>query len=96
MTTALGSRRLAVGRRVSQGTREYFDDILREMRARGEGSTDIDLADKLEDALDEGKLDYIVVKGNPMSVEVDPGVTKVWHGGYDTRKFNIGGGERAQ
>ncbi|MFI9200344.1 hypothetical protein [Streptomyces sp. NPDC053048] len=48
-------------RRVAQGTREYFETILIKMVDRGE----IELADKLSDALDAGKLDYVLVKGNP-------------------------------
>ncbi|MEU7066503.1 hypothetical protein [Streptomyces sp. NPDC046161] len=47
------------GPSVSQGTREYFLDILREMDKRGE----TELSDKLRAALRDGKLEYIVVKG---------------------------------
>lgn len=48
-------------RRVAQGTREYFETILIKMEDRGE----TELAGKLAAALDEGKLDYVLVKGNP-------------------------------
>ncbi|MEE1822906.1 hypothetical protein PUR61_11980 [Streptomyces sp. BE20] len=49
------------GQAVSQGSREYFLDILREMTKRGE----TDLVEKIEKALDTpGKLDYVVVKGD--------------------------------
>ncbi|MFF1561865.1 hypothetical protein, partial [Streptomyces sp. NPDC058279] len=47
------------GASVSQGSREYFLDILREMDKRGE----TELVDKLRTALRDGKLDYVVVKG---------------------------------
>lgn len=47
------------GAAVSQGSREYFFDILREMNKRGE----TELVDKLLSALRNGKLDYVVVKG---------------------------------
>lgn len=47
------------GQAVSQGSREYFLDILREMNKRGETV----LAEKIRVALRDGKLDYVVVKG---------------------------------
>ncbi|MFF3735374.1 hypothetical protein ACFYXM_35185 [Streptomyces sp. NPDC002476] len=47
------------GAAVSQGSREYLFDIFREMTKRGE----IELVSKLVSALKEGKLDYVVVKG---------------------------------
>ncbi|MFH8789368.1 hypothetical protein [Streptomyces roseoverticillatus] len=80
--TQLGPRKLPNGTRVMQGTRQYFFDILREMRVRGrENPNELKLAEELEAALDEGKLDYILVKGNPNGVE---------HAGYAMRKFDIG------
>ncbi|MFE4371860.1 hypothetical protein ACFRMN_27265 [Streptomyces sp. NPDC056835] len=57
--TELGRRTLPDARQVSQGSREYFLDIIRAMRKRGE----IELARDLRKALDEGKLEYVVVKG---------------------------------
>ncbi|MEU6174620.1 hypothetical protein ABZ832_22240 [Streptantibioticus parmotrematis] len=83
--TDLGARNLPDGVRVSQGTRAYFEDILREMEKRAaknpaKYSSDGDLARQLSHALDEGKLDYIVVKGNENSGR---------YAGYSMRKFNI-------
>ncbi|QDL73808.1 hypothetical protein DNK48_35690 [Streptomyces malaysiensis subsp. malaysiensis] len=79
--TELGARNLPSGKRVAQGTREYFDDILREMRERGKKNrNELRLADELEDALDQGKLDYILVKGK---------VSGGKYAGYHMRKFDI-------
>jgi hypothetical protein len=79
--TALGARNLPSGKRVSQGTREYFLDIIDEMRKRGEDDPDeLLLAEKLEAALADGKLDYVVVKG-----EKNAGA----HAGYRVRQFDI-------
>ncbi|MFI0711373.1 hypothetical protein ACH4SK_12070 [Streptomyces inhibens] len=59
--TDLGTRTLPPPSRrsVSQGSREYFFDILRVMTKRGE----FDLVADLEKALEDGKLEYVVVKG---------------------------------
>ena len=79
--TELGARNLPNGKRVAQGTREYFDDILREMRERGrKNRNERRLAKELEDALDQGKLDYILVKGK---------VSGGKYAGYHMRKFDI-------
>jgi hypothetical protein len=79
--TALGARNLPSGKRVSQGTREYFLDIIDEMRKRGEDDPDeLLLAEKLEAALADGKLDYVVVKG-----EKNAGA----YAGYRVRQFDI-------
>lgn len=77
--TELGGRSLPNGRKVSQGSREYFFDILREMRKRGE----IDLVENLRAALKEGKLEYVVVKG-----ERNSGT----YTGYQYRRFDISRG----
>ncbi len=58
-TTELGRRTLPNGRQVSQGSREYFFDIIHAMEKRGE----FDLAETLDKALNDGKLEYVVVKG---------------------------------
>lgn len=80
--TDLGARNLPNGTRVAQGTREYFLDILREMRRRGRRNPNEDrLADELENALSQGKLDYILVKGN---------VNAGRYAGYTMQKFDIG------
>ncbi|MFE7662559.1 hypothetical protein [Streptomyces celluloflavus] len=57
--TRLGPRTLPNGRKVSQGSREYFFDIIRMMKKRGE----VDVVRDLEKALADGKLEYVVVKG---------------------------------
>ncbi|HSA53587.1 MAG TPA: hypothetical protein VLH10_26180, partial [Yinghuangia sp.] len=75
--TPLGARDIPKGPRVSQGTRPYFDDILRKMMERGETK----LVGELKAALANGKLDYVVVKGKP------DGST---YGGYTMGKFDIG------
>ncbi|WP_405448543.1 hypothetical protein [Streptomyces erythrochromogenes] len=63
--TQLGGRNLPSGRRVSQGSQEYFFDIIREMKDRGKTiKSEDDLAEALKTALKKGKLDYVVVKGD--------------------------------
>ncbi|MFG2307164.1 hypothetical protein ACGFS9_00530 [Streptomyces sp. NPDC048566] len=80
--TTLGARNLPSGIRVSQGTREYFNDILREMRKRGKRNPrEQELAEQLEEALADGKLDYIAVKGN---------VNTGHYTGFTMDKFDIG------
>ncbi|MFD7708914.1 hypothetical protein [Streptomyces sp. NPDC059786] len=78
-STELGRRTLPGGRQVSQGSREYFFDILAAMEKRGE----FDLVDALEAALGEGKLNYVVVKG-------DKNVGT--YTGYQYRRFDISKG----
>ncbi|MGA4842069.1 hypothetical protein [Streptomyces sp. G45] len=78
-STELGSRRLPNGKPVSQGSREYFFEILRKMEKRRE----IGLVRKLEKALDEGKLEYVLVKG-----ERNTGA----YTGYQYRRFDISKG----
>jgi hypothetical protein len=82
--TKLGSRQLTqngvVIKNVSQGTREYFESILEEMKARG--GQEKRLAEDIEDALLEGKVHYVEARGNP-----DGSI----HGGYSLRLFNITG-----
>ncbi|MFJ8507909.1 hypothetical protein [Streptomyces avermitilis] len=77
--TDLGRRTLSGGKQVSQGSREYFYDILEAMEKRGE----YDLVESMEKALDEGKLDYVVVKG-----EKNSGT----YTGYQYRRFDISKG----
>ncbi|MGI5481686.1 hypothetical protein [Streptomyces lavendofoliae] len=81
VSTDLGSRKLPQGGRAMQGSREYFLDILREMRDRGrEIPSERKLARALKTALDQGKLDYIVVKGKSDGR---------LYGGYEMEKFDI-------
>ncbi|MFC4329738.1 hypothetical protein ACFPC0_18430 [Streptomyces andamanensis] len=78
-STELGRRTLEDGRQVSQGSREYFDDIIRVMRRRGEYET----IEALENALSDGKLDYVLVKG-----EKNAGT----YNGFQYRRFDISKG----
>ncbi|MFF6786728.1 hypothetical protein [Streptomyces sp. NPDC012510] len=81
-TTELGARNLPSGKRVSQGTREYFLDIIREMQERGRTNpAERKLAADLAEALDDGKLDYVVVKGEKNAGQ---------YAGYRVRQFDIG------
>ncbi|MFF4606101.1 hypothetical protein ACFY12_25590 [Streptomyces sp. NPDC001339] len=79
--TKLGARNLPNGKRVSQGSQEYFFDIIREMKKRGEHNiAERRLARNLEKALKSGKLEYVVVKG-----EKNSGI----YTGYQYRRFDI-------
>ncbi|MET9388941.1 hypothetical protein ABZY20_00785 [Streptomyces sp. NPDC006624] len=77
--TDLGRRTLPNGRQVSQGSREYFFDIMEAMKRRGE----FGLVRDLQTALKEGKLEYAVVKG-----EKNAGS----YTGYQYRRFDISKG----
>ncbi|GGR69533.1 hypothetical protein GCM10010252_04480 [Streptomyces aureoverticillatus] len=77
--TGLGRRTLPGGRQVSQGSREYFFDIIEAMKKRGEFGRVKDL----QKALKEGKLEYVVVKG-----ENNTGA----YTGYQYRRFDISKG----
>ena len=79
--TDLGARNLPDGRRVSQGTRGYFLDIIREMEERGKKNPrERELARNLRKALQQGKVDYIVVKGEKNTGR---------YTGYHMRQFDI-------
>ncbi|MFJ9940563.1 hypothetical protein ACIQTM_09325, partial [Streptomyces erythrochromogenes] len=80
--TALGER-VVNGARYSQGSRTYFLDIIAQMEKRARDpkyKSDGDLAAALRTALDEGRLDYVVVKGQ------DNAGT---YTGYTKQKFDI-------
>ncbi|MGW3147314.1 hypothetical protein ACWDG1_22050 [Streptomyces sp. NPDC001177] len=77
--TELGRRTLPGGKQVSQGSREYFFDILAAMERRGEDG----LVDALEEAYQQGKLEYVVVKG-----QKNAGT----YTGYLYRRFDISKG----
>ncbi len=81
ITTRLGHRTLETGKKVSQGTREYFEDILKKMEERGRTNPqEAQVYSDLAEALDEGKVEYVLVKGRP------DGHT---YAGYVMKKFNI-------
>ncbi|MCQ9135451.1 hypothetical protein [Streptomyces hilarionis] len=89
-TANLGVRKGHSGRLVTQGTREYFETILKEMekrakRRRSEGLLDQARAERalardLRTALNQGKVDYVLVKAD-------------FHGskyaGYQMKQFDL-------
>ncbi|MEU9415875.1 hypothetical protein [Streptomyces sp. NPDC048272] len=80
--TALGER-IVNGARHSQGSRAYFLDIIQQMELRGQNpkfKSDGDPAEKLIAALDDGRLEYIVVQG-----QGNAGT----YTGYTKQKFDI-------
>lgn len=77
--TELGRRTLPDGRQVSQGSREYFLDIMEAMKKRGEFGS----VKAIQEALDEGKLEYVVVKG-----QKNEGA----YTGFEYRRFDISKG----
>ncbi|MFE3764791.1 hypothetical protein ACFXPI_23880, partial [Streptomyces sp. NPDC059104] len=82
VTTDLGERRIN-GTRVSQGTRAYFEDILKQMKKRGENiQSEKDLYEALDEALnaDPPRIDYVVVKGADNSGT---------YAGYTMRRFDL-------
>ncbi|MFE5718245.1 hypothetical protein [Streptomyces erythrochromogenes] len=79
--TDLGARNLPNGRRVSQGSQEYFFDIIREMHKRGKkNEAEEKLAEALETAFDNGNLEYVVVKGDRNGLQ---------YTGYQYQRFDI-------
>ncbi|MDI9834454.1 hypothetical protein [Streptomyces sp. KAU_LT] len=81
VNTRLGHRTLATGKKVSQGTLEYFEDILKKMEERGRTNPkEAQVYSALADALDEGKVEYVLVKGK------SDGHT---YAGYVMKKFDI-------
>ncbi|MFK0099137.1 hypothetical protein [Streptomyces sp. NPDC091040] len=77
--TELGHRTLPNGTKVSQGSQEYFLDIIAKMKDRGERGT----AKMLRKALDDGNLEYVVVKGEKNAGR---------YTGYRYRRFDISKG----
>ncbi|MFC8219681.1 hypothetical protein ACFUTY_16120 [Streptomyces sp. NPDC057362] len=82
VTTALGQRTLPNGFAAMQGSKEYFLDIMNEMRKRGlKGDrNEARLYKELKAALQEGKVDYILVKGLSNTGE---------YAGYYMRQFDL-------
>ncbi|MFC8867909.1 hypothetical protein ACFUAC_09675 [Streptomyces sp. NPDC057148] len=89
-TARLGVRKGHSGRLVTQGTREYFDTILQEMRARAsrnenkglteKAEAERGLADDLSRALDESRVDYVLVKAKADGPR---------YVGYEMKRFKI-------
>ncbi|MEH0528238.1 hypothetical protein QBA75_13930 [Streptomyces stelliscabiei] len=77
--TDFGRRTLPNGKQVSQGSREYFYDILEAMKSRGE----FDVVEAIERAIEDNKFEYTVVKG-----EKNAGT----YTGYQYRRFDISKG----
>ncbi|PWI06254.1 hypothetical protein DIZ27_34530 [Streptomyces sp. NWU339] len=87
---SLGVRKGHSGRLVTQGTKEYFETILKEMERRAKrradsGSLDAARAERtlamdLRNALSEGKVDYILVKAD---------FNGPTYAGYQIRQFDL-------
>ncbi|UUU32854.1 hypothetical protein JIX56_24910 [Streptomyces sp. CA-210063] len=83
-TAKIGERTSHLGNRVQQGTREYFETILKEMDKRADrtkNSAEADLASKLRIALATGKVDYVLVKADA--------TPDGKYAGYEMQQFNI-------
>ncbi|WP_152520822.1 hypothetical protein [Nocardiopsis halophila] len=89
--TQLGERTIKRGgelRRVSQGTHSYFNDILAQMRGRGEPEQS--MADELENAILNETLDYVLVKGDPYAVGAgNESAGRGHYGGYTMEQFDL-------
>nr|WP_203601142.1 hypothetical protein [Streptomyces sp. SID9727] len=77
--TELGQRKLPDGSKVSQGSKEYFEDILNQMERRNETVA----LDAIRKAAKSGDLEYVVVKGERNSGR---------YTGYRYRRFDISKG----
>ncbi|WDT54125.1 hypothetical protein [Streptomyces sp. G7(2002)] len=83
VSTKINERTLPSGYKAEQASREYFLDIMNEMRKRGVNGNakELQLYNELKQALKEDKVHYILVKG------VSNGPS---YGGFKTRRANIG------
>ncbi|MET9365440.1 hypothetical protein ABZX93_31630 [Streptomyces sp. NPDC006632] len=86
-TASLGTRKGLTGRRVTQGTREYFETILAEMEKRASkangspaGKAEAALMTKLDTALREGRVDYVLVKADSDGAK---------YAGYEMKQFDL-------
>lgn len=61
-SSGLGSRSIGEGARAEQGTIEYAKSIAKNMSVNGPTKEIRDLGAKLLTAIDEGKVDYILVR----------------------------------
>ncbi|QIY94517.1 hypothetical protein HEP87_11435 [Streptomyces sp. S1D4-11] len=80
---SLGVRKGHTGKLVTQGTREYFETILKEMdkrAARTGDEAEEALADELRTALKQGKVDYVLVKAQSNGAK---------YSGYQMKQFDV-------
>ncbi|MFI0962627.1 hypothetical protein ACH4S8_14665 [Streptomyces sp. NPDC021080] len=80
---SLGVRKGRSGQLVTQGTKEYFQTILKEMDKRAVRKSDpaeAALAEELDTALTRGKVDYILVKAQSDGPK---------YAGYQMKQFDI-------
>ncbi|MBZ3907139.1 hypothetical protein [Streptomyces griseiscabiei] len=80
-----GERTSHLGNRVEQGTREYFETILKEMdkrSAKANDSAEAELASKLRKAFVRGNVDYVLIKADATQGGK--------YAGYEMEQFNIG------
>ncbi|WP_330090286.1 hypothetical protein [Nocardiopsis codii] len=90
LKTELGDRVITDSRgtlkRVSQGTREYFDDILQEMEDRG--GKEKKLARRIKESMSEdptkNRVHYVEAKGNPQGGKYEGNSLRL----FDNRKRN--------
>ncbi|NJQ03888.1 hypothetical protein [Streptomyces zingiberis] len=80
LTAQLGTRWGNAGGRVMQGTRAYFDTILGQMNKNVKFPEERALAKELRAALDQGKVDYVLVKAN---------VVDGTYAGYQMKRFDL-------
>ncbi|MER6619591.1 hypothetical protein [Streptomyces sp. NPDC000931] len=87
---SLGVRKGHSGRLVTQGTKEYFETILKEMEKRAaklrkdghldQARAERTLARDLKTALGAGKVDYVLVKAKPDGAK---------YAGYEMKQFDL-------
>ncbi|GAA2071281.1 hypothetical protein GCM10009780_03210 [Actinomadura alba] len=80
----LGLRRGPDAKLLEQGHPDYFKSILREMRRRG--GDERALADDLQEALEDRKLDYVMSRAH---VKIDPKTGNHAYDGYTLKHFDI-------
>jgi hypothetical protein len=82
----LGVRKGHSGRLVTQGTREYFETVIKEMEkraARTGNRAEGKLAEQLDAALKDGQVDYVLVKAKSDGIH---------YAGYEMKQFKISDG----
>ncbi|MFE6591271.1 hypothetical protein [Streptomyces sp. NPDC057781] len=89
-TASLGTRKGHSGRLVTQGTKEYFETILEEMKKRADrnekkglfeqAAAERTLRKDLKGALKEGNVEYVLVKAKPDGAQ---------YAGYEMKQFDL-------